>query len=128
MLAGTLKALGEEFYGRSGVLCGLTRWDVARIGAEDEAVFFNVDGSQDAWAFFHVGGYEDPCTQAALARVDFPFGAAGCDHRVAAEFARQGFLLVNPARRLRVYHYHPSGVRAWLAAVGGPYIAIPFSE
>lgn len=43
--------------------------------------------------------------------LDFRMGVAGCDNRLAWELHNAGYSIVNPAAKIRLYHYHCSQFR-----------------
>lgn len=38
--------------------------------------------------------------------LEFPLGMPGCDNRLAHELQQAGYCIVNPAPRLKLYHFH----------------------
>jgi hypothetical protein len=102
-------------YDLSGRLLCLSRWDVQAGGSPS---FFHQPSSQDAW-IFETPIREFPC--------DFHLGVPGCDNRLAWEAERAGLILSNPARSLRAYHLHLSGVRrdSQHHRLAGPMRAVP---
>jgi hypothetical protein len=96
------------------MLC-LSRWDVQRDGS---ARFFEHGESQDAWIFdAPIAAF--PC--------EFHLGVPGCDNRLAWEAAHAGLVVQNPARSLRAYHLHLSGVRRYgeRHRIGGNVLSVP---
>lgn len=99
----------------SGKLLCLSRWDVQR---DRSARFFEHGESQDAW-IFDAPLAAFPC--------DFHLGVPGCDNRLAWEAAHAGLVVENPARSLRAYHLHLSGVRRYKERhrIGGNVLSVP---
>ena len=85
------------------LLC-LSRWDVEPDGT---ASLYEHGESQDAWIF------DAPIRSF---RAGFRFGLPGCENRLAWEAERAGLRVENPARSLRAYHLHLSGVRRYTEA------------
>jgi len=102
-------------YDLSGTLLCLSRWDVQRDGS---ARFFEHGESQDAWIF------DAPLPAFSC---DFHLGVPGCDNRLAWEAAQAGLHVENPARSLRAYHLHLSGVRRYTERerITGPVLSVP---
>ena len=84
-----------------GRLLCVSRWDVE---ADRSARLFEHAESQDAW-IFDAPIREFPC--------DFHLGLPGCENRLAWEAAQAGLDVSNPARALRAYHLHLSGIRRY---------------
>jgi hypothetical protein len=99
----------------AGKLLCLSRWDAQRDGS---ARLFEHGESQDAWIF-------DP--PIAAFPCDFHLGVPGCDNRLAWEAAHAGLAVENPARSLRAYHLHLSGVRRYgeRHRIGGNVLSVP---
>jgi hypothetical protein len=101
----------------------LSRWDVLPEGL---VLHDNQGMSQDAWVlrapfawirseWVWLGG----C---------FHMGVPGCDNRLAYELDCAGYLVRNPARQVKAYHLHQSGVRNYdskTPRVPPPYLAVP---
>lgn len=86
----------------SGSKCiALSRWDIKPEGP----VLHNEKFSQDAWIF---QGKVKPVKYAA-----FHLGVPGCDNRIAWELWRAGYILKNPASKIKAYHYHPSDLHTY---------------
>jgi hypothetical protein len=102
-------------YGLTGKMLCLSRWDVQPDGS---ARFFEHGESQDAW-IFDAPLAPFPC--------GFHLGVPGCDNRLAWEAAHAGLAVENPARSLRAYHLHLSGVRRYKERhrIGGNVLSIP---
>jgi hypothetical protein len=102
-------------YDMSGKLFCLSRWDVQPDGS---ACFFDHPSSQDAW-IFQPPIPTFPC--------DFHLGVPGCDNRLAWEAELAGLALHNPARSLKAYHLHLSGVRRYSERerLAGPTKPVP---
>jgi len=94
----------------TGKLLCLSRWDIQPDGTER---LFDHPFSQDAW-IFAAPIREFPC--------DFHLGVPGCDNRLAFEARRAGLTLSNPAKSIRAFHLHLSGVRRYSEQqrIGGP--------
>jgi hypothetical protein len=100
----------------------LSRWEVQSADdAGETAAIMKTSGagSQDAWVF--VGRLESP------ANLDFSLGSRGCDNRIASIFLQAGYKLRNPAKSIRLMHYHASGIRKWLPRVPGAYKQVPIT-
>jgi len=76
-------------------------------------------GSQDCWIFM---GKVKPVRFA-----DFNLGVPGCDNRIAWELNRAGYIMQNPATKIKCYHYHPSDLHTYQGSDGKniPYLFIP---
>ena len=57
---------------------------------------------------------------------DFSLGIRGCDNRIAHEFNKAGYKIINPAKTIRTYHVHNSEIRNYTMAdvVGPPYYTL----
>ncbi len=99
----------------AGKMLCLSRWDVHH---DRSARFFEHGESQDAWIF------EAPIP---VFPCDFRLGVPGCDNRLAWEAAHAGLAVENPARSLRAYHLHLSGVRRYgeRHRIGGHVLSVP---
>jgi hypothetical protein len=99
----------------TGRLLCLSRWDVLPDGS---TWMFDHPSSQDAWIF------ETPIRPFPSG---FHLGLPGCDNRLAWEAEQAGLLVSNPARSLRAYHLHLSGVRRYSEAerVHGSVSSVP---
>ena len=64
----------------------------------------NLPYSQDVWAF---KGRVFPFSD------NIEFGIPGCDNRIAYEFREQGYIVSNPSKTIKTYHYHTSGIRKY---------------
>lgn len=103
------------------VFC-LSRWEIQSaddVGESAAQMKISGAGSQDAWVF--IGRFESG------ASLDFRLGSRGCDNRIAAVFLESGYKLINPAKSIRLMHYHISGVRKWLPRVPGAYKHVPIT-
>ena len=47
--------------------------------------------------------------------LDFNSGTPGCDNRLAYELQKAGYRILNPYSRIRIYHYHRTGLRRYTA-------------
>lgn len=92
----------------------LSRWDWHN---QDDIVFFNRPDSQDTWIV--KGNIENVYG-------DFTLGKRGCDNRIAYEFYKAGYTVVNPSKSIKSYHVHNSGIRNYTFAdlVPEPYLTI----
>lgn len=56
----------------------------------------------------------------------FSLGIRGCDNRIAHEFKKVGYNIINPAKTIKTYHVHNSGVRNYTMAdvVDPPYYTL----
>ncbi len=87
----------------NGTKCiALSRWD---IKPPLPAKLHNERFSQDAWIF---QGKVKPIKYAS-----FHLGVPGCDNRIAWELHRAGYILKNPASKIKCYHYHPSDLHTY---------------
>lgn len=57
---------------------------------------------------------------------DFPIDMKGAEGRIAFEFQQAGYKIINPARTIKAYHHHSSGVRIYSdeECVPGPYLPV----
>jgi len=92
----------------------LSRWDY-ETGKLPR--LFDRNDSQDAWIFrgrpTGVSG-------------SFPIGMPRCDNRIAAEFERAGYKVLNPSFSLRCFHVHESTPRPYLDAAHSEEIPLPY--
>lgn len=76
--------------------------------------------SQDVWIF-----------RGPVENVDgsFQLGKPFCDNRIAFEFNRAGYKVVNPSRSIKSYHFHSSGIRSYNGTekVEGNYLFVDLS-
>jgi hypothetical protein len=95
----------------------LSRWDIkTKKGFEKDATLFDRADSQDTWIFKgHVGNTDG---------ADFSLGIAGCDNKIAHVLHERGYTILNPAKKLKTFHYHNSAVRNYLQD-GRPSYVIP---
>lgn len=96
----TLSQLHTYMNGKTCV--ALSRWDVK---PPLEPVLHNERFSQDVWIF---QGKVKPVKFAS-----FNLGVPGCDNRIAWELNRAGYILKNPATKIKSYHYHPSDLHTY---------------
>lgn len=80
----------------------LSRYDYQKDGTLKP---FLVPGSQDVWIFF------GPITLPSFC--DFCLGIPHCDHRIAAELHKAGYIVYNPSKTLKVIHLHLSAQRTY---------------
>ena len=92
----------------------LTRWDWKN---ENSSIFFNRADSQDVWI---VRGKVENVYG------DFTLGIRGCDNRIAHEFHKAGYNVLNPSRSIKTYHVHNSAVRNYTFkdVVQPPYLTV----
>lgn len=95
----TLSELPGQMAGNKCI--ALSRWDIKPEGA----VLHNEKFSQDVWIF---QGKVKPVKYAT-----FNLGVPGCDNRIAWELWRAGYILKNPASKIKAYHYHPSDLHTY---------------
>lgn len=83
--------------------------------------FFDRPDSQDTWI-----------TRGKIENVygQFSLGIRGCDNRIAHEFQKAGYNVLNPAKTIRSYHVHNSNVRNYTMAqvIPPPYHTINPTE
>ena len=91
----------------------LSRWD----WYENQApVFFHRQDSQDTWIFrgpaINING-------------SFTLGKRGCDNRIAYEFQRAGYQVINVGKTIKTFHVHNSNIRnySFNDVVPGPYLS-----
>jgi glycosyltransferase involved in cell wall biosynthesis len=75
----------------------LTRHDVQPDGSIKLVPSEVAHGCQDAWMFVTPVHMERMCTQ-------FYMGIPGCDHRIAHEFVKAGYIVLNPSLRIIARH------------------------
>lgn len=87
----------------SGRFCiALSRYDV-KPGCEPK--LHEEKFSQDTWIF---------CGKVKPVKFGgFHLGVPGCDNRIAWELNRAGYILKNPASKIKTYHYHPSDLHTY---------------
>lgn len=96
----SLKELGSMISGRFCI--ALSRYDVK---PDSEPVLHNEKFSQDTWIF---------CGKVKPVKFgSFHLGVPGCDNRIAWELNRTGYILKNPASKIKTYHYHPSDLHTY---------------
>jgi len=92
----------------------LSRWDLKNNARPR---LYDHNDSQDAWIF------------RGLPRDvygNFPVGTPRCDNRIAAEFAKAGYSVLNPSFSLRCYHVHESPPRPYLESEHSEKIPPPY--
>jgi hypothetical protein len=47
---------------------------------------------------------------------NFTLGIRGCDNRIAYEFQKAGYNVINPSKSIKTYHVHNSGIRNYTMA------------
>jgi hypothetical protein len=93
------------------VCLALLRYDVPENGNIEDALLFGPRAdSQDTWVV-RAKDVKERGDMWESCRI--PFGKGGCDNAFAVQMLRKKFLIVNPARSLRTYHFHASGVRTY---------------
>jgi hypothetical protein len=75
----------------------LTRYDVQKDGTSKIVNPAFAHGSQDAWVF------KSPLPLDKLF-AKFYLGIAGCDNRIAYEFIKVGYKVINPSNKIFIYH------------------------
>lgn len=104
----------------------LTRYDYHLNRPSD--LFDRVD-SQDSWVFYGNKNLQN------VKDVDFTMGIAGCDNRLAYELQKAGFLVLNPSRTIKTFHYHEVPLRTnadingeQIVRIPPPYLLLPPTE
>lgn len=100
---------------KAGQVYALSRWDMLKTG---ESIFSNRKDSQDTWI---IRGQVKPVNGF------FTLGMRGCDNRIAHEFHKAGYLVLNPSRSIKTHHVHNSNIRNYTfndAAVPEPYMIV----
>jgi SAM-dependent methyltransferase len=92
----------------------LSRWDWVNAG---NIKFIDKDINQDAWIIR--GKIEN-------VNGDFQMGKPGCDIRLAYEFNKAGYNVINPSKSIKAMHVHNSNVRRYTEAdrIAGEYLII----
>lgn len=80
------------------VVYALSRHEVQHDGSNVLIEENYAHGSQDTWVFSSPINIVDMWT-------DFYLGIPGCDNRIAYEFLSSGYILVNPAKIIKCYHF-----------------------
>lgn len=103
----------------------LTRWDWSPN--RGSTLFDRVD-SQDVWIVY---GNEI----AGRLVADFPMGIAGCDNRLAHELKEAGYVVYNPSKTVKTFHYHDTLLRTNnddegkpIQKIPPPYVLLPPTE
>jgi len=103
-----------EYCNLENTIIALTRWDVE---LDNSVKFFNKYYSQDSWIFKGKMNIN--------IKADYFIGQYGCDNKLAYEFAKTGYNIINPSYSIKTYHLHNSGVRSYLndsdCAIERPY-------
>lgn len=86
----------------------LSRWDIVTI---DPLVIkrLNDKGSHDAWIF--KGKIKSGVN------ADYALGMPHCDHAIAYELKKNGYLPLNPSLDVKIIHYHLSNLRTYRNSV-----------
>lgn len=92
----------------------LTRWDYSENGSHD---FYNNFKSQDVWIFKSfidesIGNYH--------------IGRHGCDIRLAYEFKKRKYKIINPSLSIKTIHIHSSGLRPYFEDPNYEYVSPPY--
>lgn len=89
----------------------LLRWE---WHSPQHIVFHERPDSQDTWIV--KGKVEN-------VQGNFTLGVRGCDNRIAYEFQKAGYSVINPAKTIKTYHVHNSMIRNYTMAdvVPPPY-------
>ncbi|MFC1688461.1 hypothetical protein ACFL07_02225 [Pseudomonadota bacterium] len=92
----------------------LSRWDFKE---ESKAELYDHNDSQDTWIFrgTPVGVF-----------ADIPVGVPRCDNRIAAEFEKAGYRVLNPSFSLRCYHLHDSPPRPYMDSAHSEQVSPPY--
>lgn len=105
----------ERVSNKEEVCLALTRWDWSPT--RGSSLFDRVD-SQDVWIVY---GNEI----AGRLKADFPMGVAGCDNRLAHELKECGYVVLNPSKTIKSFHYHDTLLRTNNDEEGKPIRKIP---
>lgn len=81
----------------------LSRWNIIKL-TPFKSEHFDINCSQDAWCF--LGEIDN-------LKCNFKMGMPGCDNALAYEFDKSGYVVVNPSKDVKVYHYHFSDIRTY---------------
>ena len=92
----------------------LSRWDYK---PDQPTALYDHNDSQDSWI---VRGSVRGVTG------DFPLGIPRCDNRIAAEFERAGYQVLNPSFSIKSYHLHDGPVRCYDATVPSMLVPPPY--
>jgi hypothetical protein len=92
----------------------LSRWNCPVDGG---AELYDHNDSQDSW--FVRGRVREM-------EAGFPVGVPRCDNRIAAEFERAGYRVLNPAFSLKSYHLHDGPPRVYDASAPDRLIPPPY--
>jgi len=103
---------------RYGESFALSRWD---FKPGEDSIHHDTWDSQDTWAFKDV---------IFPGRYDIKLGIPGCDNKIAFELQKAGYLVRNPSKLIKSYHYHASDHRTYSDAdrIPGPYLFINTEE
>ena len=92
-------------YDFSNTFLALSRYEDGNVGIGNKGRC-----SQDTWIF------RSPL-RVDLSLIDFPFGMAGCDNRLARIMHDAGYRVLNPCRSIMTYHMHRSDHRTYNQSV-----------
>lgn len=96
----------------------LTRYDINNISDyKNNSTFFERVDSQDTWIF--KGSVPN------IAGANYGLGIAGCDNGIAHLLEQSGYVVKNPSRTIKTYHYHITNVRNYTNVVGQAIQRIP---
>lgn len=98
----------------SKVFMGLTRHDYVT------KEFFGRISSQDAWIYKR-GLKEDE-------KADFKLGTYYCDSRIFRIYYDLGYNVLNPSKKVKIWHYHTDEYRNYIEEVKGPYCYVVPAE
>jgi hypothetical protein len=92
----------------------LSRWDYYPDGS---SVHFDQADSQDTWVF--------KGTPNVKVELKYTMGIAGCDNRLAHDISQSNYVVLNPSKSIKSYHYHVTNVRNYLDNTGVPKERVP---
>lgn len=99
----------------NNVFMGLTRHDYVT------KEFFGRISSQDAWIFKK--GLK------AFKEANFKLGTYYCDSRIFRIYYDNGYKVLNPSKKIKIWHYHTDEYRNYKEYISGPYCyVVPADE
>lgn len=103
---------------KEGEVFALSRWD---FNPDDQPVHHDTWDSQDTWIFKN---------KILLGEYDIELGIPGCDNRIAFELQKAGYVVKNPSKTIKSYHYHISKYRTYSEEdrIKEPYLFINTEE